>query len=144
MSKRSRALQNKSHRYTYMAMITGVLVIVGILFLTSGSRTAKAAEAIAPSEYQSQFVARSTAHILLDVRTPEEFASGHIHGAVNISVESLANRLNKVPMNQPIVVYCRSGNRSAKAVQILAQAGYSSLYDLGGLNNWLAQGFSVE
>jgi phage shock protein E len=143
MSKRTRSLQNKRYRYTYIAVITGVLVTVGFLFLLS-SRTVKAAEHIAPSEYQSQFVTSEAVHILLDVRTPEEFASGHIHGAVNISVESLPSRLSEVPMDQPIVVYCRSGNRSAKAVEILAQAGYSQLYDLGGLNDWLAQGLPVE
>jgi phage shock protein E len=78
------------------------------------------------------------------VRTPEESASGHIHRTINVSVESLASRLSEVPTDQPIVVYCRSGNRSAKAVNILTQAGYSGLYDLGGLNDWLSQNLPIE
>lgn len=143
MSKRKKALQNTGYRYAPLVVVVGVLMIAGIVLLTSGS-TARAAERIASSEYQSQFVVPGAGHVLLDVRTPEEFASGHIHGAINISVESLASRLNEVPMGQPIVVYCRSGNRSAKAVEILANAGYSHLYDLGGLNGWIAQGLPVE
>lgn len=99
---------------------------------------------ISPVAYQDQFMTAGVAHLLIDVRTPEEFATGHIHGALNISVDTLASRLSEIPGGQPIVVYCRSGNRSATASQILAQAGYTNIYDLGGLNAWTAQGFSVE
>lgn len=101
-------------------------------------------QALSPTGYQGQFLTTNADHVLLDVRTPQEFASGHIQGAVNISVETLASRLNEVPNGQPIVVYCRSGNRSAQASQILAQAGYTNIYDLGGLIDWTAQGFPVE
>lgn len=82
-------------------------------------------------------------HLLIDVRTPEEFASGHIAGAVNISVESLPDRLNEIPDDQTIVVYCRSGNRSAAATNILVDAGYSPVYDLGGIQDWVSAGYPV-
>ncbi len=143
MSKRSQPVQNSKRQSLYFAVSIIMLVVVGLGVLASRG-TVKAAEPFSPSEYQTRFVSGGISHILLDVRTPEEFASGHIHGAVNIPVESLGNHLSEIPGGQPIVVYCHSGNRSAKAAQILAQAGYTSLYDLGGLNHWIAQGLPVE
>lgn len=101
-------------------------------------------QAISPAAYQQQFAETGTEHMLIDVRTPEEFASGHIEGAVNIPVDALAGRLSEVPTGQPVVVYCRSGSRSATASKILADAGYSSIYDLGGLQGWISQGFPVS
>jgi len=122
-----------------------VLAVVAFLALNSGTPTTTAAvQDISPVSYQDQFVSTSASHLLIDVRTPEEFASGHISGAVNIPVESLQSRLSEVSNVQPIVVYCRSGNRSATASQILEQAGYSNVYDLGGIIDWTAQGFPVE
>lgn len=99
---------------------------------------------IAPQEYDTQFIQGGTAHQLIDVRTPQEFAGGHIAGAVNIPVEEIAGRLGEVAQDQPVVVYCRSGNRSAQAAQILDQAGYAPVYDLGGIGAWQQAGFPVE
>lgn len=129
----------------------GFIVVAALAFVLINNQTTCCAanptsvvQDISPAGYQNQFTTNSTSHLLIDVRTPEEFATGHIRGAVNIPVDSLESRLNEVPGEQPIVVYCRSGNRSATASQILAQAGYTSIYDLGGLNDWTAQGFPVE
>lgn len=143
MSSRSRRTQTYSRRHIHLSVGIGLLLIIVASLLASRSVTS-AAEDISPTSYQSQFVANNTTHFLLDVRTPEEFASGHIRGAVNIPVDALERRLGEVPDDQPIVVYCRSGNRSAQASQILAQAGYTRIYDLGGINTWTAEGFPVE
>jgi phage shock protein E len=142
MSKRKQQKQ-QSRRNLYFTSAIAVVVVVFLMIFASRGRTS-AAQNLSPIDYQTQFIASNTSHLLLDVRTPEEFASGHIDGAVNIPVESLQRRLSEVPMNQPIVVYCRSGNRSAQASQILAQAGYTRIYDMGGLNDWVALGFPVE
>jgi phage shock protein E len=73
---------------------------------------------------------------LLDVRTISEFSSGHLSGAKNIPVQELATRLKELPIKgSPIVVYCRSGARSASASSILRQAGYDA-HDLGAMSNW--------
>ena len=73
---------------------------------------------------------------VLDVRTAEEFAGGHYAGAINIPVQDLERRAGELgARTQPIVVYCRSGNRSATAVQILRQAGFTDLTNAGGLGN---------
>lgn len=76
--------------------------------------------------------------LLLDVRTTGEFAGGHVEGAVNIPVGELEAKLSTVPAkkDQPIVVYCQSGRRSAAAKQILEKAGYSKVLDLGAKSNW--------
>jgi rhodanese-related sulfurtransferase len=94
-------------------------------------------------QYNQRFVDGED-HLLIDVRTPEEFATGHIPGAVNISVQSLPDRLNEIPTDETIVVYCRSGNRSATATDILVNAGYTPVYDLGGIQDWVIAGYPVE
>jgi phage shock protein E len=74
--------------------------------------------------------------LVLDVRTASEFSSGHFEGAKNIPVQELKNRLAEVgPTNKSVVVYCRSGNRSASAKKILLEAGYSDVTNAGGLSD---------
>ena len=100
-----------------------------------------APQRIGPAEYMAQLA--GTPHFLLDVRTPEEFASGHLEGAANINVQELARRLSEIPRDQPVVLYCRSGNRSAQAAQMLQAAGFTSVYDLGGIIAWEQAGLPV-
>ena len=73
--------------------------------------------------------------VVLDVRTPVEFAEGHLDGAVNIDVQAadFAARAAELPTDSEIVVYCRSGNRSAAAVATLRDLGFTDLTDLGGM-----------
>jgi phage shock protein E len=72
----------------------------------------------------------------VDVRTPGEYAAGHYAGAANIPLQELQKRLSDVgPTNQPVVVYCRTGTRSAKAKQILLNAGFSDVTNAGGLSD---------
>jgi phage shock protein E len=74
---------------------------------------------------------------LVDVRTPAEFAAGHIPGAVNIPLQELEQRLGEFePKHAPIVVYCRSGNRSSSAARTLKAAGYAAVHDLGAMSRW--------
>ncbi|ATX82148.1 Rhodanese-related sulfurtransferase [Mariprofundus ferrinatatus] len=73
----------------------------------------------------------------IDVRTPEEYADGHIEGARLIPVQELEVRMNEVPKDKQVYVYCRSGKRSAQAAGILARAGYSNIENvLGGITAW--------
>lgn len=77
-----------------------------------------------------------TGALLLDVRSPDEFRSGHVAGAKNIPVQELPQRLKELPpKTKPIVVYCRSGGRSAAAASALRNAGYE-VHDLGAMSNW--------
>ncbi len=87
--------------------------------------------------------ARETGVILIDVRTPEEFAEGHIPGAVNIDWKE-SDFLDEVkascPLSSPLAVYCRSGRRSAAAAKALSKAGYKVLNLKGGYLAWTEAG----
>ena len=74
---------------------------------------------------------------LVDVRTPDEFSRGHIEGAVNIPVSDIEARVGELGAKQePIVLYCRSGARSAKAKTLLESKGFTRVVNLGGMSNW--------
>lgn len=72
---------------------------------------------------------------LVDVRTPGEWRSGHIEGAVLIPIDELGGRLGEIPRDRTVVVYCASGARSAQAAAVLRAAGYT-VRDLGGISRW--------
>lgn len=76
--------------------------------------------------------------VILDVRTEEEYQEGHVPGAIVIPNETISSEpLEELSdMDQEILVYCRSGNRSAQAVKKLAEAGYTQVYDFGGIIDW--------
>ena len=77
-------------------------------------------------------------YIILDVRTPEEFADKHIPGAVNIPNETIGTEeIPELPdKDQLILVYCRSGNRSKQASEKLAALGYTNIVEFGGIIDW--------
>jgi phage shock protein E len=74
--------------------------------------------------------------LLLDVRTPAEFAGGHLEGAVNLPVDQISRRGQELDRARPVVVYCRSGARSAAAARSLRSLGVERVEDLGAMSNW--------
>lgn len=84
--------------------------------------------------------------VILDVRTPEEFATGHLPGAINIDVEApdFTDQLATLDKNATYAVYCHSGNRSAVAMNDMAGEGFTDLADLaGGITAWAQAGGSI-
>ncbi len=73
---------------------------------------------------------------LVDVRSPAEFASGHIDGALNVPVDRIATLEGQVAKDKPVVLYCASGMRSARAGALLKNVGYQTVYDLGSVSRW--------
>jgi len=74
---------------------------------------------------------------LLDVREPSEVAQGYIAGAINIPLGELPDHLSELPKDRTLIVYCRSGHRSAKAVAFLRSQGFDKAESLtGGMNAW--------
>jgi rhodanese-related sulfurtransferase len=74
---------------------------------------------------------------VVDVRTAEEFASGHVPGAINIPYDQIARRASEIgPPSTPVVLYCRTGRRSGIAVETLRKAGYEKLYDFQSVSAW--------
>ncbi len=83
---------------------------------------------------------RGEAVTLVDVREPHEWAISELPGSVKIPLGTLPSRLAELPQDAEIVVYCRTGGRSANAVQFLRQKGYEKAFNLaGGINHWAEQ-----
>ncbi len=85
---------------------------------------------------------------LVDVRTPREYASGHISGSILIPVDTLYDRIEELPKNEKLVFICEVGQRSALACEIAAAMGLAEdvqLYNVeGGIEAWIKQGYPVE
>lgn len=98
---------------------------------------------VSPEFLQSlQAAPKAPNFTLLDVRSAQEFNAGHIKGAINISYDELADKLNLITQdkNQTIIVYCRSGRRAGIAEQLLREQGYKAVRHLqGDMNGWQAQ-----
>ena len=76
--------------------------------------------------------------VIVDVRTPEEFGSGHVEGSINIPLDKVPDSLEKFrSMDAPIVLCCRSGQRSGQALKWLQQQGVEDLYNGGGYTDVL-------
>ncbi len=83
--------------------------------------------------------------LVVDVRTPEEYTQGHLKGAVNIPLSDLPLRISGLDPNRPILVYCRTGHRSAQASAILVKAGFTQVYNMdGGITAWINSGYPTE
>ena len=83
---------------------------------------------------------------LIDVRTPEEFESGHLENAVNINIKDaeFESKIGAYDRSKPIYVYCKKGGRSASAANKLKDMGFIEIYDLeGGITNWQDKGKKV-
>ena len=83
-------------------------------------------------------MAEETGYIILDVRRADEFAAGHIPGAINVANESIGtDDIPELPdKNQLIMVYCRSGRRSKEAAEKLVKLGYTNIVEFGGILDW--------
>lgn len=90
-----------------------------------------------PQEAGSGSATETVPNVIIDVRTPEEYAAGHIEGAVNIdlSSESFGESIAALDMSDSYGVYCRSGNRSAQAAARMTEAGFTDVRDLGAMSD---------
>lgn len=119
-------------------IITIVIVVGfrGLVYLghKSGGKT--------PPAPTNQLAAGTTVY---DVRTPEEFAAGHVRGATLLPLQGIqAGKLPAVAKDAPIAVYCRSGSRSGQATAILAQAGHTNIVNIGGLTSTASYGLAMN
>jgi rhodanese-related sulfurtransferase len=76
-------------------------------------------------------------YMIIDVRTPDEYNSGHLEKAINIEYQDIVSVLEEknISKETPIVVYCKSGGRSGQAYESLKQAGFTHIYDLGAMSS---------
>ncbi len=94
---------------------------------------------LTPEQLQTLRDAVSAGAKIVDVRTPAEFSTGHIDGAVNVPLGELGSqvkKLRKLGKKKPLLIYCRSGNRSAQAVSFLRGRGFADVLDLKTMGHW--------
>lgn len=105
-----------------------------------------APKVLSASSFNQTMQSRKATAIVVDVRTPQEFASGHLAGAININVSDprFDAQIAALDHKKAVMVYCRSGGRSAAAARKIAAAGFKEIFDLqGGVMNWAGAGFPL-
>ncbi|WP_456400426.1 rhodanese-like domain-containing protein [Persephonella sp.] len=117
--------------------LTYYLYLKGYIFSDFKNVDPKTAYSLISSEKEKIF--------LLDVRTLEEFENdGHIPGAVLIPIDDLPNQIDKIPKDKKVIVYCRSGMRSASASRLLSKLGYEVYNITGGIKSWKSERLPIE
>lgn len=114
----------------------GLYIISAILIFTFAF--AKQGNSLKPKEFEQKIKAIPNAQVI-DVRTPGEFKTGYIAGAVNIDWNShhFDEQISKIDKKRPTFVYCRSGKRSADAAEEMREMGFEHVYELsGGIQAW--------
>lgn len=134
-------------RYRSVRLVAALLgaVLLGSTGCQSGTEPVHPAQ-ITAAELAERVRTEDTP-LILDVRSPREYATGHVPGAINIPHTQLASRLDELGINKSdeLVVYCLVGKRAAVAEQLLEQNGYTSVRDLQGqLKAWQGDGYPVE
>ena len=120
------------------------ILLISISIVSCKGQTSKNVKDIDPKAFSEKITATPNAQVI-DVRTPQEFAGGHIDNAINIdylgdSFEANAQKLDKT---KPVFVYCKTNNRSPRAAAMLEKLGFTTIYNMqGGLLKWDAEGFS--
>jgi rhodanese-related sulfurtransferase len=89
-----------------------------------------------PAALAKLLAEKTEPYVLVDVRTPEEYASGHIPGAVLIPYDTIGGRPPTGDKDALVILYCRSGNRSGIAARTLKSLGFTQVQDFGGINRW--------
>jgi phage shock protein E len=122
-----------------------IAVLLGTTALLAGcSSSGGSVETVSPDQFLTTAAEAGT--VVVDVRTPGEYAAGHVDGAINIDVESgdFATQISTLPKDTTYAVYCHSGRRSTLATDQMAEAGFTSLVNLqGGVADLQAAGAPI-
>lgn len=116
-----------------------ILLFVAVLSISCNTKSKSQSDSISvitPTEFKE----KSESHAIIDVRTPQEFSEGHIEGAININFfdKTFLDQIAKYEKNEPLFIYCKSGNRSGQASKKIADFGFTKIYDLeGGILYWM-------
>ena len=128
-------------------MVRFSLVVLGALLAVAAfaeDRGSTKAPGISAAELHAQRES-GAAPVVIDVRTAEEYASGHVPGAVNIPFDQVAQRIAEIDAPHGVALYCMVGPRARKGESALLAAGYGPVLHLeGGLAAWQAAGLPVE
>lgn len=121
-------------------------LLLVLLLLTGCAAESKTEYTQIDQEKAAQMMELDDGHVIVDVRRQDEYAEGHIPGAILIPNESIGTTQPDVlpDLDQIILVYCRSGRRSKEAAQKLAEIGYTNVYEFGGIIDWTGDVVSEE
>ena len=123
-----------------------VLSLTGVtIACQQGNKSSGEISTVSTAEFKSLVDQQSG--VILDVRTPEEFAEGHIPGAINLDVNgsNFKDEIGKLDKAKSYEVYCRSGKRSLKASEMMQSEGFTKVTNLdGGILGWQEKGYPVE
>lgn len=118
-------------RWALWGVVIVLLVVVAFLVMRpAGGGSGSAPTGVQDVDNTAFKAAIAAGYQLIDVRTPQEYAQGHIPGAVNIPIESLPQALSQIDKSKPVAVYCATGARSLNAKQFLAAQGYQTVINL--------------
>jgi rhodanese-related sulfurtransferase len=133
-----------SRRFLTLAVLALVAIFAIAACDSGGSADASGAYVVKADEAVKMI--DSGERTVIDVRSPEEFAAGHVVGALNIDVNGVdfSDQIADLDPEQPYLVYCRSGNRSATAAAAMEDAGIKDIADAGGLADLARAGAPVE
>lgn len=127
--------------YTITVPVILVIQIAAAVFLLNGCGSAGYKQ-ISQDEAM-QMMQEQSDYVIVDVRRPDEFAESHIKGAINVpneviqTAEDASELADDLPdLDQMLMVYCRTGNRSKEAAGRLAEFGYTNIYEFGGIITW--------
>ena len=121
--------------------------LMTLLLLTGcGAQSEESTYRQVNAEEAATMMEEESGYIILDVRTAQEYSEKHIPGAINIPNETIGTEdIPELPdMEQLILVYCRSGNRSKQASEKLVKLGYTNIVEFGGINDWTGETVSGE
>ena len=130
----------KYKKYAFIAIML-VVAIIGVISFSQ--KPNQPSEQLQANQFAQVQQALAKGALLIDVRTPDEYAAGHIAGAENLSLQAIqSGAMPNGDTNKKIYVYCRSGHRAAQAAILLQKAGYA-VDNLGGMDGVVAMGGTV-
>ena len=130
-----------------LALVMALAVVVAACSGSESTAVTQSIELVSPARAAEVIEEQPEGLVVLDIRTPEEYAEAHLADAIVVDyyAPDFADQLDALDKNVPYVLYCRTGNRSSDAVKTMKSLGFAQVYEIdGGIVNWYEQGFPVE
>ncbi|OIQ52137.1 putative adenylyltransferase/sulfurtransferase MoeZ [Pseudodesulfovibrio hydrargyri] len=129
----------------YIVLILAALSVAFLLYRQYGQAAPEGVAAVSAAEARAALAADPDIRVL-DIRTPAEYAEGHVRGALNIDFmgADFVKRLGELDPDAKYLVYCRSGNRSARAMKVFGRLGFTRILHMSkGIRDWQGQGLPL-
>ena len=120
-------------KHKYLVLVMALIMTIAFILGSCGTGYKQISQ-----DEAMKIMDEESGYLIVDVRRPDEFAEGHIEGAINVPNEGIAEEMpEELPdKDQLLLIYCRTGRRSKEASAKLAKIGYKNIYEIGGINTW--------